>query len=126
VYQSRSGPPSQPWLEPDICDYLKELHEGKGAGDVIVVPIGFILDHMEIVFDLDTQAAQLCQSLGVNMIRAETVGTHPRFVRMIRELIVERMSLGAPRLALGDHGPSHDVCPPECCPSGRPGDSPYH
>lgn len=117
VYQSRSGPPSQPWLEPDICDYLRARHEA-GCRDIVVVPIGFISDHMEVIYDLDTEAAQLCQQLGLNMVRAATVGTHPRFVQMIRELIEERIS-GAPRLALGNRGAHHDVCPEDCCPGPR-------
>jgi len=115
VYQSRSGPPTQPWLEPDICDYLRARHEA-GCRDIVVVPIGFISDHMEVIYDLDTEAQQLCQELGVNMVRAGTVGTHPRFVRMIRELIEERL-FNAPRLALGDRGPAPDVCAADCCPA---------
>lgn len=119
VYQSRSGPPTQPWLEPDICDYLKSVAANQTITDVVVVPVGFISDHMEVLFDLDTEAKQVSEQLGLNMIRAATVGTHPRFVRMIRELILERMT-GAERPALGTLGPSHDVCPSDCCPSGRP------
>ncbi len=117
VYQSRSGPPSQPWLEPDICDYLRARHAA-GCRDIVVVPIGFISDHMEVIYDLDTEAAQVCQELGLNMVRAATVGTHPRFVQMIRELIVERLS-GGPRLSLGDRGPHHDACPADCCPAPK-------
>jgi len=112
VYQSRSGSPMQPWLEPDIGDYLREI--GAGA-DVVIVPIGFLSDHMEVIYDLDTEARQICDSLGIRMARAATVGVHPRFVSMIRDLILERTE-GAPRLALGDHGPSHDECPADCCP----------
>lgn len=119
VYQSRSGPPSQPWLEPDICDSLKELHEAGDVTDVIVSPIGFISDHLEVLFDLDTEARGLCDQLGLNMVRAETVGNHPRFMRMICELIGERTS-GETRSCLGELGPNHDVCPEDCCLSGRP------
>ena len=119
-YQSRSGSPQQPWLEPDIGDFLLM---GLGAGvwglgrnkDVVIVPIGFISDHMEVVYDLDTEVGQLCDELGINMIRAATVVTHPRFVRMIRELIIERMTDSPQRLALGTLGASHDVCPQDCC-----------
>jgi ferrochelatase len=111
VYQSRSGPPQQPWLEPDIGDFLR----GAAAKDVIVVPIGFISDHLEVLYDLDTEAKQLCDELDINMVRAATVGTHPRVIRMIRELVEERMTDAPNRLALGTHGPSHDVCPDECC-----------
>jgi protoporphyrin/coproporphyrin ferrochelatase len=119
VYQSRSGSPSQPWLEPDIGDHLRELAAG-GVRDVVVVPIGFISDHMEVMFDLDFEAKQLAEELGIRMIRAGTVGTHPRFMAMIRELIVERMSDAETRPALGTLGASHDVCPVDCCLSGWP------
>jgi ferrochelatase len=121
VYQSRSGPPSQPWLEPDVCDYLRQLHASGGAADVVIVPIGFLSDHIEILYDLDVQARQVCRERGLRMVRAKTVGTHPAFVRLIRELILERMGEVADRRALGKLGPSHDVCPEGCCPSGRPG-----
>jgi len=114
VFQSRSGSPHQPWLEPDICDHLRELKAG-GAADVVVHPVGFISDHMEVLYDLDTEAKQVSVEIGLNMIRAATVGTHPAFVRMIRELITERIEAGAPRPALGTRGPSHDVCPADCC-----------
>jgi ferrochelatase len=119
VYQSRSGPPTQPWLEPDINDHLREL-SSQAVKDVIVVPIGFISDHMEVLYDLDTEAQQTARSFGINLVRAGTVGTHPRFVKMIRELIVERITDGAHCLALGKLGPTHDICPSDCCPSGRP------
>jgi ferrochelatase len=112
VYQSRSGPPTQPWLEPDIGDYLKQLD----AKEVVIAPIGFLSDHMEVLYDLDTEARHLCESLGIRMVRAATVGVHPEFVSMIRDLVLERTE-GAPRLALGEHGPSHDVCPSDCCPA---------
>jgi len=116
VFQSRSGPPTQPWLEPDILDHLRTIH-AQGAKAVVIVPIGFVSDHMEVIYDLDTQARDLCEQLGLTMVRAGTAGTHPRFVQMIRELIEERMS-GAPgRPALGVLGPSHDVCPLDCCPA---------
>lgn len=111
VYQSRSGSPMQPWLGPDIGDYLK----GIGGEDVVIVPIGFLSDHLEVLYDLDTEARQICDRLGIRMARAATVGVHPKFVSMIRDLILERVE-GAPRLALGDHGPSHDDCPSDCCP----------
>ena len=119
VFQSRSGPPTQPWLEPDICDYLREVHETGRYTDVVVVPVGFISDHMEILFDLDTEARDLCNEIGLGMVRASTVGTDPRFVSMVRELILERTA-GLSRKYLGEQGASHDVCPQDCCPSGRP------
>jgi ferrochelatase len=113
VYQSRSGPPTQPWLEPDILDHLRSLHE-RGVRDVVVAPVGFISDHMEVLYDLDTEAKDLADELGMNLLRAKTVGTHPRFVAMLRELIVERMT-GGERAFLGDRGHGHDVCPVDCC-----------
>ncbi len=123
VFQSRSGPPTQPWLEPDIGDYLRARYEA-GVRDIVVVPIGFISDHMEVIYDLDTEAQQLCRELGLNMVRAGTVGTHPRFVQMIRELIEERL-FNAPRLALGDRGPAPDECAVGCCPApARPAGPP--
>jgi len=116
VFQSRSGPPTQPWLEPDILDHLRAIHS-QGAKAVVIVPIGFVSDHMEVIYDLDTQARELCEELGLTMVRAGTAGTHPRFVQMIRELIEERMSGATERPALGVLGPSHDVCPLDCCPA---------
>jgi ferrochelatase len=117
VYQSRSGSPSQPWLGPDINDHLRELHK-KNTSAVVVAPIGFVSDHMEIVYDLDFEAQNLAQQLGMRMVRAATAGTHPSFIKMIRELIVERMDNEPPRF-LGTRGPAHDVCPADCCLLGR-------
>jgi ferrochelatase len=115
VYQSRSGPPSQPWLEPDVGDALSEIASANGSRDVVLVPIGFISDHMEVLYDLDEEAKHKADKLGLNLVRAGTVGTHSRFVRMIRELVEERLSDSAERLALGSLGPSHDVCAADCC-----------
>jgi ferrochelatase len=116
VFQSRSGPPSQPWLGPDICDYLRELGASGRARDVVVVPIGFLSDHIEVLFDLDTQAREVAAQAGLNMVRAATVGVHPKFITMIRELIVERVSGAAERPALGTLGAEPDVCGADCCP----------
>jgi len=113
VYQSRSGPPSQPWLGPDICEYLRELHAA-GVRDVVVAPIGFNADHMEVLYDLDTEARALCGELGLHFVRAATVGNDPAFVSMIRELVLERMGELPPRW-LGNDGPSRDACEPDCC-----------
>ncbi|MGE0605654.1 MAG: ferrochelatase [Pirellulales bacterium] len=124
VYQSRSGPPTQPWLEPDVCDYLRARHAKGGLQDVVIVPIGFISDHIEILFDLDTEAQALCQELGIHMARAQTAGCHPKFVGMIRELVQERLGQLAERRWLGQDGPCHDVCPDNCCLSGRPAGPP--
>jgi ferrochelatase len=116
VYQSRSGPPSQPWLEPDIGDEIRSQH-ANGIRSLVVAPIGFISDHMEVLYDLDTEAADLCQELGVSMARASTVGTAPEFVGMIRDLIAERAWALADRVAIGSLPASHDVCPLDCCPA---------
>lgn len=116
VYQSRSGPPRVPWLEPDIVDHVEKLHSA-GVDDLVIVPIGFVSDHLEVRFDLDIQAAETAARLGMNMVRAEAVGAHPRYIRMIRDLIVERMSSRPGRTALGECGPSHDICGSTCCPA---------
>jgi ferrochelatase len=113
VYQSRSGPPGQPWLEPDIGDLLRDTPAGK---DVVVVPIGFLSDHMEVIYDLDTEARAICDERGIGMARAATVGTHPKFFSLVRELILERMGQTPPR-AIGQYGPNHDDCTAECCPA---------
>jgi protoporphyrin/coproporphyrin ferrochelatase len=118
AYQSRSGRPSEPWLEPDLGSRLVELRRDDDLRDVVIVPIGFLVDNMEIVYDLDIEIAGLCDELGINMVRAGAIGTHPRFVSMIRELIVERIEESPTRLALGTHGASHDVCPADCCKRG--------
>jgi ferrochelatase len=123
VYQSRSGAPGQPWLGPDVLEYLRELAGGGSASDIVLAPIGFISDHMEVVYDLDTEARELCDRLGLNMVRAETVGADPRFAAMIRELVLERLG-DAPSRALGVFGPSHDVCPEDCCPGPKMGRRP--
>lgn len=116
VFQSRSGPPSQPWLEPDVCDEIRSLH-ARGGRRVVVAPIGFISDHMEVLYDLDTEAAALCGQLGVEMARAATVGTAPEFISMIRDLIAERAWDLPERTAIGALPASHDVCPVDCCPA---------
>lgn len=113
VYQSRSGPPNQPWLGPDVCDHVRAIAK-LGAKDVILAPIGFISDHLEVKYDLDTEARLLAESLDINLLRAATPGTHPDFVRMIRELILERME-DKPRRYLGRYEPRPDVCWADCC-----------
>jgi ferrochelatase len=121
VYQSRSGRPQDPWLEPDICDYLPELKH-QGVTDIVVMPIGFLSDHMEVVYDLDDEAQKVCGKIGLNMVRAATVGTHPRFIAMLCELIEERLAAVTERRAIGRFGPNHDDCPLDCCPAPvRPG-----
>jgi ferrochelatase len=122
VYQSRSGPPQQPWLGPDINDRLAELAgAAAGVGTVVVVPIGFIADHMEVVYDLDVRAGEAARRAGLGFVRVPTVGTDPRFVAMIRDLVVERMDAvegggHVDRVALGGLGAWPDDCPPGCCP----------
>ena len=113
AFQSRSGPPTQPWLEPDICDKLRLL-KAEGVENIVIAPIGFVSDHMEVIYDLDIEAKRTANELGLNMTRAATAGTHPLFVKMIRELILERTELAPPRF-LGALGPKHDSCPVDCC-----------
>jgi len=117
VYQSRSGAPGQPWLEPDILDYLREVKTRNLASAVVIAPISFISDHMEVLYDLDIEARQLCDSLGLPMARAKTVGVHPKFIGMIRELILERMDPSLERRAVGSLGARADICAEGCCPA---------
>ena len=124
VYQSRSGPPVVPWLEPDIVDHLERL-AAEDITDVVLVPVGFVSDHMEVKFDLDVEAAEAAKSLGLNVVRAGSVGDHPAYIDMIVELIEERMAAGPERRALGSLPPSHDICARDCCPAPeRPGTDP--
>ncbi|MFF7593212.1 ferrochelatase [Kitasatospora purpeofusca] len=122
VFQSRSGAPHIPWLEPDICDHLEAQH-ADGAPAVVMVPIGFVSDHMEVKYDLDTEATAKAAELGLPVARAATVGADPRFTAAVRELVLERAAAerGEPvsRCALGALGPSHDVCAVACCPNPR-------
>jgi ferrochelatase len=107
VYQSRSGPPTQPWLAPDICDYLREQH-ASGVRSVIICPIGFISDHMEVLYDLDTEARALCDQLGLKMVRAGTAGAHPKLVSMVCDMVL--------------HSPTTEIlahCEPGCCPAAQ-------
>ena len=117
AYQSRSGSPHSPWLEPDIADIIRQVHS-EGARAIIVIPIGFVSDHMEVMFDLDVEAKELALELGLSFARAGTAGTHPKFVAMIRDLILERIENSNNRPALGSHGPCHDICPKNCCLPG--------
>jgi ferrochelatase len=122
VYCSRSGPPTHPWLEPDVNDHLASL-AADGVPAAVLVPIGFVSDHMEVRYDLDTEARATADRLGLPVTRAATVGTDPAFVAAVRELVLERAAVvrgEAPvRRALGELGPSHDVCPAGCCPNAR-------
>ena len=113
IYQSRSGPPEQPWLEPDLKAVLDELSSSK---DVVVAPIGFVSDHVEVVYDLDVEARETLAGRGINMVRAGTVGLHPKFPAMIRELVLERMG-ERPARSVGRFGPNQDRCEAGCCPA---------
>jgi len=104
VYQSRSGSPMQPWLGPDVSDHLRALRL-EGVANVVVAPIGFVSDHMEVVYDLDVEARRVCEEIGLNMVRARTAGTHPSFVKMIREMVMERVNGEVPV----------NICAPDCC-----------
>lgn len=116
VYQSRSGRPQDPWLEPDICDHLEHLAQA-GVKNVVVSPIGFLSDHLEVLYDLDDEAQQAAQEHGLTMVRAATVGTHPQFVSMLAELVRERFEEEQLQRAVGEFGPSHNICPTDCCPA---------
>lgn len=115
VYQSRSGRPEDPWLAPDICEFLATL-QAAGTLNVVISPIGFLSDHMEVLYDLDDEARRFCDEQGLRMVRASTPGCHPRFIRMIRKLIEERLH-GRSKECSGLFGPNHDVCPIDCCPA---------
>lgn len=128
AYQSRSGPPQQPWLEPDIGDLVKADHAESPLAAIVVVPIGFVSDHIEVLYDLDDVVQHVCVERDIAYFRSVTASTHPRYVRMVRELIEERITPGSPRPTLGTLGPTPDVCPIDCCryeparpgPPGRP------
>ncbi len=116
AYQSRSGPPTIPWLEPDILDVLNRL-KSNNCKSVVVAPIGFISDHMEVIYDLDYEAKNLAQELEITFERASTASTNPKFIQMIRELIVERIE-GKEAACIGNLRALPDNCTPECCPLG--------
>jgi ferrochelatase len=113
-----------PWLEPDILDHLRALRE-LGVDDVVVSPLGFVSDHIEVLYDLDIEASAVAADLGLTFVRASTASTHPAFVSMIRELVQERLDTGRERRALGRFGPSHDICPIDCCLPGTGRPSPW-
>ncbi len=122
VFCSRSGAPHVPWLEPDVNDRLEEL-AGQGVRAVVMVPIGFVSDHMEVVYDLDTEAMATAERLGLQARRAATPGTDPRFVAMVRDLVLERAAAergeAVTRTAVGSLGAGPDLCVPGCCPNPR-------
>lgn len=115
VFQSRSGPPSQPWLEPDIVDHIEKLHT-EGVKGVVVVPIGFVSDHLEVLFDLDIEAANKAESLDMEFIRVPSVGTADEFVTGICGLLEEQL-FGKPEVHLAPPIAGFVACSPQCCPS---------
>jgi ferrochelatase len=120
VFQSNNARyGGEPWLGPDIGDAL-EQEAAAGVTDTVVMPLGFVCDHMEVVLDLDIDAAKRAEAAGINIVRAGTVGAHPAYVGMVRDLIVERIAGGTERATVGALPPKHDRCPPDCCLSGRP------
>ncbi|NOX29594.1 MAG: ferrochelatase [Actinobacteria bacterium] len=120
VFQSRSGPPHVPWLEPDVRGHLRTLAIEGSAAAVALVPLGFLSDHQEVVYDLDIGAREVAESCGLTLIRAATAGTHPRFVTMIRELIEEQLLEGVEPLSLGPFEPRQGSCAVNCCPAPQP------
>ena len=120
VYQSRSGAPHVPWLEPDINDAMEDLAQGEAGADgalagVVVVPLGFVSDHMEVVWDLDTEAKETAEELGLAFRRTPTPGTHPSFVAGLVDIVEERLGTREGRAAVGCFGAWYDVCRPNCC-----------
>ncbi len=125
VYQSRSGPPTQPWLEPDVNDVIAEL-PGRGAEAVVIVPLGFVSDHMEVLWDLDTEAMEAAEEAGIKAVRTPTPGIDPAYVSGLIDLVEERLN-GTPKAErphLTDLGPWYDVCRPGCCENIRAGFKP--
>ena len=121
VYQSRSGRPQDPWLEPDICDHIDDLNSA-GVNSLVIMPIGFLSDHMEVLFDLDEEARMKCDEHGIHMARAASAGIHPKFIATLGELIEERVKSSPDRRVIGELPASPDVCPIDCCPAPvRPG-----
>jgi protoporphyrin/coproporphyrin ferrochelatase len=116
AYQSRSGPPTMPWLGPDVSERLGSL-AAEGVTAVVMVPVGFVSDHLEVLWDLDVEAAAVAADLGLALRRTPTAGSDPRFAAMVGELLAERRDPSAPRRALSPVGPAHDVCPSDCCPA---------
>ncbi|MBW4031154.1 MAG: ferrochelatase [Acidobacteria bacterium] len=125
VYQSRSGPPTQPWLEPDVNDVIRGF-ASEGVEAVVIVPLGFVSDHMEVLWDLDTEATETAEEHGMIAVRTPTPGTHPAYVRGLVDLVLERVN-GTPaaeRPAKTELGPWYDVCRPGCCENARLGFKP--
>lgn len=124
VYQSRSGSPQVPWLEPDVCDHLRAL-AARGVRAVVLAPLGFVSDHLEVLFDLDEEACAVAAELGLAVARAGTPGTHPAFVSMIRELVSERLAEDVARRSVGRLPVGPDACAADCCLPGTGRPSPW-
>ena len=122
AFQSNNARTGDPWLAPTVENALASM-AASGRSSVVVAPIGFVCDHMEVVMDLDVEARASADSLGLGYFRARTVGTHPAYVDMVRQLIVERMSAHPERPYLGRRGPNPDYCAPDCCLPGRSGEA---
>jgi len=122
VFCSRSGAPHIPWLEPDVNDHLEQLAE-QGTPGVVLIPFGFVSDHMEVVYDLDTEAMATAGTLGLPCVRAATPGLDPRFVALVRDLLLERAAAergeDPTRAAVGSLPAPHDLCPVGCCANAR-------
>ncbi len=119
VFQSRSGPPQVPWLEPDVTDHIRILAD-QGVKQIVLCPLGFLTDHMEVIHDLDTEAREVAESFGLKLVRAKTVGAHPHMVRMVRKLLQEQLQ-GAPAERASDLHTRLPHCTPTCCsPPRRP------
>ena len=125
VYQSRSGSPQVPWLEPDVGRPPARRWPNAGVRAVVLAPLGFVSDHLEVLYDLDHEAREVADELGLVLVRAGTPGTHPAFVSMIRELIEERLAEGVPQRSLGRLAVGPDVCAPDCCLPGTGRPSPW-
>ncbi|WP_322408918.1 ferrochelatase [Microbacterium invictum] len=125
VYQSRSGPPTQPWLEPDVVDVIEGLPDA-GAEAVVIVPLGFVSDHMEVMWDLDTEAMEAAEEAGLRAVRTQTPGIDRAYVSGLVDLIEERLkgTPAADRPHRTDLGPWFDVCRPGCCENVRAGFKP--
>jgi len=117
VYQSRSGRPEHPWLEPDVCDHLRALHAAGNRRPILLIPLGFLSDHMEVLYDLDVEAREVANELGQRVARASAPGCHPDLVAMIRDLVLEQVTPGAERAGAGSLAPAPDRCAPDCCRS---------
>ncbi|MBX9687007.1 MAG: ferrochelatase, partial [Candidatus Obscuribacterales bacterium] len=117
VYQSRSGPPQIPWLEPDILAHIRALHQ-LGVKEILIHPVGFVSDHMEVKYDLDHEAHDLCKELGIVMHRTPSASINPHFIEMIRDLIIERLEERGEKAAIGNIAALPDQCAVNCCPLG--------